>query len=107
MSNLRFEPPYREVIRHELPCEIHTVINRECGDLITTGPMGEPAIVLQPDCKPNLKPILVSETVEKILNSGIRDDLNRRVVDLDCKLQSIELVIERTVLLEEYLRQVE
>jgi hypothetical protein len=107
LSNLKFEPPYREVIRRKLPYEVHKVLNRACGDMISTGPMGEPTIVLQSDCNPNLNPTLVSETVEKILNADIRDDLTRRVVDLDSKLQSIELVIERTVLLDEYLEQVE
>ena len=107
LTNLRFEPPYRELVRRELPYEVHTVLNRACGDVITTGPMGEPAITLQPDCEPNLNPTVVSETVNKILNADIRDDLTRRVVDLDSKLQSIELVIERSVLLDEYFRQVE
>ena len=69
--------------------------------------MGEPAITLQPACEPNLNPTVVSETVNKILNADIRDDLTRRVVDLDSKLQSINLVIERTALLDEYLQQVE
>lgn len=107
LSNLKFEPPYRELVRRELPYEIHRVLDRACGDLISTGAMGEPSIVLQSNCEPNLNQDLVADTVEKILGADIRDDLNRRAIDLDSKLNSIELVIKRTVLLDEYLSQVE
>ncbi|GJL95755.1 MAG: hypothetical protein DHS20C05_21600 [Hyphococcus sp.] len=107
LLNLKGVPPYREMIRRGLPYDVHKIISSACGDNISTGPMGEPIIELKIDCEPDLAQEQISAAVSEILSMNIRKDLVRRVVDLDSKLASIQLVIDRTVLLDEYLQDVD
>ncbi len=104
-SRMRYIPPYREIIRQILPYHVQAAIRAACNDQISTGENGEPKITLPAQCEPALSPEQTAEAVQIVLDYDIRRDLNRLLSDLENKLSSAQLVIDRVNLLDNFLEQ--
>lgn len=107
LTSLKVTTPYREIVRYNLPYSVHKAISTACGDVITTGLSGEPIITLQTDCEPGLSPEEISEAVTEIAKLNIHKDLVRRLIDLDTKLNLMQLIIHRSEMLDEYLKELD
>jgi hypothetical protein len=107
ISSLRYIPPYRELVRHNMPYRAQQAIRAACGDIVTTGENGEPILALPADCDPEMSPSEVKIGVATILELNIRKDLVRRLSDLDAKLFAGPLVIDRSNLLDAYLMDIQ
>ncbi len=107
ITTLKLTTPYRVVIRRNLAYTAHVAIGAACGDKVATGATGEPIIILPTECEPGLTPDEISQAISEILMLNIRKDLVRRITDLDAKLVSIQLILDRASLLDEYLEDVQ
>ena len=96
--------PYRERVRTYMPYTVQAKIRNACNDIVTTSPTGEPKIVLPKICAPDLSADEIRHAVEKIIAIDIRDDLVRRISDLDGKLIAFKIIHRRTILLDEYIK---
>ncbi len=103
LSTITGVTPYRELIRGGMPYEAQAAIRAACDDIVETGPGGEPIIMLPENCTPELNPESVSEAVMAIMDLEIRNDLIRRVSDLDAKLFAAQLIVDRSMMLDDYL----
>ncbi|VAV98196.1 hypothetical protein MNBD_ALPHA06-331 [hydrothermal vent metagenome] len=99
--------PYRERIRTYMPYSAQAAIRKVCNDIISTSLTGEPNIKLPEDCEPVLSADEITHAVEKIISIDIRNDLVRRISDLDGKLIAFELMRERATLLDTYIKDIQ
>ena len=103
-NNLESMTPYREIIRENLRYSVQTAIRAACDDITTTGKNGEPIISLPPKCNPSLDADEMANAVNDIFKLNIRNKLTRQLSDLDLKLTSGEIFIKRTILINEYVK---
>ena len=96
-------PPYREIIRRNYPYSVSSELRSACGDVVETGEAGEPIIRLPEQCNPDLSPSEVAQTIETIIEIDVQKDLARRIVNLDAKLWALQLMLDRTELLDGHL----
>ena len=95
---------YRERIRGVMPYDVQAAIRSACDDIIDTNTIsGDPTIALPESCTLELDPQQVSTAVTSILAADVRSDLIRRISDLDSKIVAAQLVIDRALLLNDYL----
>ncbi|PHQ59610.1 MAG: hypothetical protein COC03_05055 [Robiginitomaculum sp.] len=99
--------PYRERIRTYMPYSAQAAIRNVCNDIISTSPTGEPNIKLPENCEPVLSADEITHAVGKIISIDIRNDLVRRISDLDGKLIAFELMRGRAALLDEYIKDIQ
>jgi hypothetical protein len=104
---LRGKTSYRELIRRNMPYKVQQAIRAACDDIVATGENGEPVLALPSDCDPDLSHGDVKIGVAAILELNIRKDLVRQLSDLDAKLFSAQLVIDRASLLDAYLLDIQ
>lgn len=103
LSTIRGVTAYRDLIRRTMPYDAQAAIRSSCDDIVKTSESGLPTITLPENCAPELNAEAVSSAVEAIVNSDIRNDLVRRISDLDAKLLAAQLIIDRAGLLDHYL----
>ena len=103
-NNLESMTPYRELIREHLRYPVQAAIREACDDITTTGESGEPIISLPTTCHPKLDADEITKAVSDILKLNISHKLTRQLSDLDLKLTSGELLIKRTTLITNYLK---
>lgn len=106
ISILEEATSYREAVRRTMPYEAQVAIRTSCGDIVETRENGEPVITLPESCSVDLAPEAVASAVAAIVERDLRDDLVRRLVDLDAKLSSAQLIIDRAQSLDDYLVEV-
>ena len=106
MRVLAIIPPYRDIIRGNLPYAVTNAIRSACGDIVGTGEAGEPLIALPETCDPEIASSEMSEAVDVVMELDIRVALTRRITNLDQKLIALELTIDRIVLLEDDLKSI-
>lgn len=100
---LRPETQYRGLIRGGMPYAAQAAIRAACDDISDTGEAGEPIISLPNSCHPDLTPEQVAVAVDAVLQLDIRQDLTRRLTDLDQKLNALARTVDRAKLLDAYL----
>ncbi|WP_412067264.1 hypothetical protein [Rubrivirga sp. IMCC43871] len=105
ISILEETTSYRETVRRTMPYGAQVAIRAACGDIIETRESGEPVISLPESCSVDLPPEAVSSAVAAIVERDLRDDLVRRLVDLDAKISFAHLIIDRAQLLDDYLAE--
>jgi hypothetical protein len=94
---------YRELIRRTMPYDAQAAIRSACDDVVETNEAGLPTITLPANCAPELDSEAVSSAVAAIVSGDVRNDLVRRISDLDGKLSAAQLIIDRARLLDDYL----
>jgi hypothetical protein len=62
-------------------------------------------IALPDTCSADLDPEAASSAVAAIVERDLRNDLVRRLVDLDAKLSFAQLIIDRAQLLDDFLAE--
>jgi len=95
--------PYRELIRRKMPYAAQAAIRAGCGEIAGTSDTGGTILSLPETCEISLTADETSRAVSAILNADIRDDLVRRLSDLDNKLYVARLIVSRADLLDAYL----
>lgn len=93
-------PPYRDIVRTIYPYSVSLKMRSACGDVVTTGEAGEPAIVLPAQCDPDFSAEEIAQTIDTVIEFDIRNALTRRATNLDAKLWSLKLLLERVELLD-------
>lgn len=96
---------YRELIRRNMPYDAQAAIRSTCDDISETSADGEMMIALPENCDPELDPDAVSAAVASIIALDVRNDLVRRIFDLDSKLFAAQLIIDRAQLLDDFLAE--
>ena len=98
--------PYREILRRAMPYAVQLQIRTLCGEKIQENSRGEPVMVLPGRCALRLDPATLHAAVNQVHDTaGLSLDLNRRLVDLDQKLVSLDVISRRAGNLERALRQ--
>lgn len=95
--------PYREIVRGKMPYAAQAAIRAGCEEDAETSETGESIVSLPETCEIDLKADATSRAVSAIIAADIRDDLVRRISDLDNKLRVTQIVITRVNLLDSYL----
>ena len=95
--------PYRDFIRSKMPYPAQTAIRAGCGEIVGTSDAGATILSLPETCEISLTADETSKAISAIINADIRDDLVRRLTDLDNKLYVTQIMITRIDLLDSYL----
>jgi len=95
--------PYRELIRRKMPYASQAAIRAGCGEIVGTSDAGASILSLPETCEISLTADETSQAVSAIFSADIRDDLVRRLADLDNKLTVTQLIMARVNLLDSYL----
>jgi hypothetical protein len=96
---------YREVVRRKMPYAAQAAIRAGCQEIVATSETGESVLSLPATCEIDLEPRETRQAVSAVLRADIRDDLVRRLSDLDNKLWVTQLMITRVELLDAYLAE--
>ena len=104
LSNLANVTSYRELIRENMPYVAQAAIRFDCDDIIATGINGEPIATLPDSCDPVMSSEDITASVGAIIELNMRRGLVRRTSDLDLKLKAAGIFIQRTKMLDEYLK---
>jgi len=99
--------PYRELVRRKMPYAVQAEIRARCGDRSKVNDLGEPILSLPDTCVIQLTGLQTSDAVARILDADIRDELVRRLSDLDSKIAATGRIIERLDALDSYLSELE
>lgn len=101
-SNLSVIPPYREIVRRVMPYPVQQAIRARCPA------QANYAILPKGPCTLDLDPIVVRAAVAQVHGwPGLALDLNRQLVDLDQKLDSVDAASSRAVELKAALKEAE
>jgi hypothetical protein len=99
---------YRELIRSNMPYHVQAAIRAACDDIVVTdASSGESTIVLPDNCEPDLDSESISNAINAIMEIDVSNELVRRISDLDAKLFTTQLVIDRANLLNDYLGDIQ
>jgi hypothetical protein len=91
-----------------MPYHVQAAIRAACDDIVVTdASSGESTIVLPDNCEPDLDSESISNAINAIMEIDVSNELVRRISDLDAKLFSTQLVIDRANLLNDYLGDIQ
>ena len=94
---------YRELIREGMPYAAQAAIRKSCDDIESTDPTGTAIISLPESCEPSMTKDEIAHGISTILKLDIRKPLVRRLSDLDLKITHVNLFIERTKVMDDFL----
>ena len=104
---LSFTTPYRDIIRRQLPYKVTKAIRETCNGFVSTGEQGQPIIILPEHCEPGITDEQITQAITAVLALDLRGELTQRLVDLDSKLRSLDMIGSRVELLDDYLEKVQ
>lgn len=104
---LSFTTPYRDIIRRQLPYKVTKAIRETCNGFVSTGEHGQPIIMLPEHCEPGITDQQITQAVTAVLALDLREELTLRLIDLDSKLKSLDMISSRVDLLDDYLEAVQ
>ena len=96
--------PYRETVRSKMPYAAQAAIRAACGEVAETSKAGESVLSLPESCEIDLGLDETRRAVAAIIDADIKDDLVRRLSDLDNKISMTQLMLARIDLLDSYLK---
>jgi hypothetical protein len=102
---LRYIPPYRESLRRHMPYSVQVEITSRCAERVGTDPDGTPTLRLAEGCVLDLSSDRASAAVAAILNPELKLDLTRALSDIDTKLNTFQVVIDRAQMLDGHLER--
>lgn len=104
--NVNADVPYRDLIRGIIPYEVQSTIRGLCREVDTVDEMGEPRLALPTTCSLNLTETQIADAIMAIKKADVKIALIHRLSQLDIMLRGINQVIERAMLLDDYLDNV-
>ena len=100
---LRYEAPYREKIRRLMPWPVQYAMNQYCDTTFSLDSHGRALVSLPESCKLGLSPDVTAAAVAAIHNPDLKQDLVRRLNDLETRLKQYQRMIDQGKLLDELL----
>lgn len=102
---MRFVPPYRESLRRLMPYPVQAAILEHCDDVATVDARGTVAAILPERCELSLRPETIAAAIAAVQTPGVRQDLVRRLADLDTKLKNYQRLVDRGETLDRFLAE--
>lgn len=100
-----FVPPYRENLRRLMPYPVQAAILGNCDDVTAVDGRGAVLSTLPGHCELGLPPEAVAAAIAAIQAPELRQDLVRRLADLDTKLKNYQRLVDRGASLDRFLAE--